>query len=209
MSREMISKEGLFISWRTLCSWLLVSPPAALFFSYLMSTEAAPQWFQAIGSIVAILVAVWISKQEERRRQRERVQEEIRRMKNILSITRATNLVLKDIIDRAKLSIDDALLNPVFKKEFFETVKTMVEGKVRSLQKIDISSTASSDFANRFIYFLSSAELAANLVSHIQNELSETKLSAALSEFGGKSDRYISEMDAALQKYCRLHGVDV
>lgn len=66
MSRKIISSDGLFINWRNLCLFLFVSPLAALAFAYLMSTEAAPQWVQAIGSVFAILAAIWVSNRQHR-----------------------------------------------------------------------------------------------------------------------------------------------
>ncbi len=206
MSRKTISKEGFFISWRNLCLFLCISPPAALFFAYLMSTEAAPQWFQAIGSIAAILVAVWISKQEGRRRQRELAQEEIRRMKNILSLSRATSKVLKDIVNRAHQVNEDPLRDPVMREDFIRTLKIMLNGKVKALQAVDLISVASSDFADKFTLFFSSLELSSAFAANILSDESATKNIQALREWGGESDKYILAMDTILARHSKQHG---
>lgn len=76
MSRKMISKEGFFISWRNLCLFLCISPLAVLSFAYLISTEAAPQWVQAIGSVFAILAAIWVSNRQHKEQVRRAQQGE-------------------------------------------------------------------------------------------------------------------------------------
>lgn len=55
------------ITWRSLLLWGLLSPLAAVAVFFLFRADSGPAWVQAIGSVGAILVSIWIAGAKDRR----------------------------------------------------------------------------------------------------------------------------------------------
>lgn len=101
----MLPKEFVFtIRPRNLVGTLLVSPLAVLvawwIFNWPWESPNAPAWVQAVGSIAAILVSVWIANAKDRRDE-EKAKEKIALLQSAVSDTAATtHYFAVDLLDR-------------------------------------------------------------------------------------------------------------
>lgn len=207
MSKQLISKEGVFVSWRTPCFWLCASPPAALVFVYLMSTEAAPQWFQAIGTVVAIGVTVWISRQDEARRRCERNELAFVKMENILSFARSSVKVMKEITDLAINTNKDQLSSDVEIELAGLPLEAVFRGRVQALREIDIAEISSHEFTSSLIFLIADLEAAAGLADKSGRSLPAGQRFSALSYWSSEVDEKISALEEKLDEYREKHEI--
>ena len=208
MNWKSLWDEGVFISWRSLFLLGVLSPFTVVFIFFAMTNSAAPQWFQAIGSIIAIFVAVWIAKKDEMRRRRDRHTDAVIQMKNVLAVSRSAAEELNDIVRRAMTYDDNELTaDETVKSDLLRSLGTKIDRKIRELQTVDVVSIRSHDFADSFLRFRSGVEMAINLMDICLEPPVSQKLHA-LSDWGKGTAAYVALMQKSIDKYSEQHGVE-
>jgi uncharacterized membrane protein len=131
MSDNFLDRDVPRFTWRAVMLWVALSPIAAVAVFFIVRAEAAAAWVQAVGSILAILAAVWIARQADRRADSERLQSQevclavaAKIAKDISRTAKGFQLVLKVIAENGNWSqASDGLRTLLGKAEAFDATR--------------------------------------------------------------------------------------
>lgn len=73
MSDGFLEKDVPRFTWRTVILWGALSPFAVLALFFIVRADGAAAWVQAVGSVGAIIAAIWISRMESERSRDDRL----------------------------------------------------------------------------------------------------------------------------------------
>lgn len=73
MSDSFLDKDVPRFTWRTVILWGSLSPFAMLALFFIVGADGAAAWVQAVGSVGAIIAAIWISRMESERSRDDRL----------------------------------------------------------------------------------------------------------------------------------------
>lgn len=162
--------------------------------------EVGAAWVQAVGSIAAIGVAIWISNRQALREMHERRERECAYMHRALNAASMASMAARTAYDVISSNLDDEENARLFLDE--------IRHSKDDLDRFAYAEFADIEFGGLFTIVQRTMRIVANnLEDFIQGRPSRFLIAFVMTV--EKAEETVSDMRSVLQTYCETQGVDI
>lgn len=205
MNINRFLNDGFYITWKQVILVCFLTPPAALSLWFVLvkifTADAGPQWFQAIGSVAAIGVAVWIAKTEERQRRAERKASAVSYMEGAYLISLSAAMVLRNISNELQKIYSE--YGNQLAPELAGAQTQLLRSILIDIQSVDVMNIRSIGFQSEFMELKRRVYLAPNMIDVCIGNLSSVEV-GNLTAWADGAEEAANKMKQHINKF--THG---